>query len=111
MDSTIEKATGIKRDGDEKTYLYLERATRAFADKFSDYDTIKNRVSELEEQVAKGGDEGLKAQLAQAQAELNSTKNQFNTLKANFDKAKTDHAKAQGKPEAKAKKESKKEEK
>ena len=56
--------------------------------------TIKNRVSELEEQVAKGGDEGLKAQLAQAQAELNSTKNQFNTLKANFDKAKTDHAKA-----------------
>lgn len=94
MDSTIEKATGIKRDGDEKTYLYLERATRAFADKFSDYDTIKNRVSELEEQVAKGGDEGLKAQLAQAQAELNSTKNQFNTLKANFDKAKTDHAKA-----------------
>ena len=61
MDSTIEKATGIKRDGDEKTYLYLERATRAFADKFSDYDTIKNRVSELEEQVAKGGDEGLKA--------------------------------------------------
>ena len=38
MDSTIEKATGIKRDGDEKTYLYLERATRAFADKFSEHD-------------------------------------------------------------------------
>ena len=44
MDSTIEKATGIKRDGDEKTYLYLERATKAFADKYADYDTVKNRV-------------------------------------------------------------------
>lgn len=94
MDSTIEKATGIKRDGDEKTYLYLERATRAFADKYADYDTVKNRVHELEEQVAKGGDEGIKARLAEAQAELASTKEQFNTLKSEFDKAKTDHAKA-----------------
>lgn len=94
MDSTIEKATGIKRDGDEKTYLYLERATKAFADKFSDYEATKAKVTELEAQIAKGGDEGLKAKLAQAQAELTSTKEQFNTLKADFDKAKTDHAKA-----------------
>ena len=28
MDSTIEKATGIKRNGDEKTYNYLERAAK-----------------------------------------------------------------------------------
>ena len=94
MDSTIEKATGIKRDGDEKTYLYLERATKAFADKYSDYDATKAKVSQLEEQIAKGGDEGLKAQLAQAQAELASTKDQFNTLKTDYDRAKADHAKA-----------------
>ena len=94
MDSTIEKATGIKRDGDEKTYLYLERATKAFADKYSDYDATKAKVSKLEEQIAKGGDEGLKAQLAQAQAELASTKDQFNTLKTDYDRAKADHAKA-----------------
>lgn len=94
MDSTIEKATGIKRDGDEKTYLYLERATKAFADKYSDYDATKAKVSQLEEQIAKGGDEGLKAQLAQAQAELASTKDQFNTLKTDYDRAKADHVKA-----------------
>lgn len=94
MDSTIEKATGIKRDGDEKTYLYLERATKAFADKFQDYDALKNKVSELQEQVDKGGDEGLKNRLAQLQAELNSTKEQYNTLKSDYDKAETDHAKA-----------------
>lgn len=28
LDSTIETATGIKRDGDEKTYKYLERAAK-----------------------------------------------------------------------------------
>lgn len=94
LDSTIEKATGIKREGDEKTYLYLERATKAFADKFSDYETLKGKVSELQEQIAKGGDDGIKARLAQAQAELASTKDQFNALKTEFDKAKTDHAKA-----------------
>ena len=31
LDATIEKTTGIKRDGDEKTYLYLERAAKAVA--------------------------------------------------------------------------------
>jgi len=94
MDSTIEKATGIKRDGDEKTYNYLERATKAFADKFSDYETIKSKVAELEEQVAKGGDEGLKTQLSQAQAELTSTKAMFAELKEKFDKGEAAHAKA-----------------
>jgi len=94
LDSTIEKATGIKREGDEKTYLYLERATKAFADKFSDYDTLKTKVSELQEKIAKGGDEGMKERLAQVQAELNATKEQYNTLRTDYDKAKTDHAKA-----------------
>ena len=92
MDSTIEKATGIKRDGDEKTYVYLERATKAFAEKFADYDSLKTKIADLEEKVAKGGDEALKSQLETAKAELNSTKEQFNAMKAAFDKAKTDHA-------------------
>lgn len=92
MDSTIEKATGIKRDGDEKTYVYLERATKAFADKFSDYEALKTKITDLEDKLSKGGDEALKSQLEQAKAELNSTKEQFNAMKSAFDKAKADHA-------------------
>lgn len=92
MDSTIEKATGIKRDGDEKTYVYLERATKAFAEKFSDYEALKTKIADLEDKLSKGGDEALKSQLEQAKAELNSTKEQFNAMKSEFDKAKADHA-------------------
>lgn len=94
MDSTIEKATGIKRDGDEKTYLYLERATKAFADKFSDYDTLKTTIGDLRKQIEKGGDAELKAQLESARKELSATKEQFNTLKTEFDNAKDAHMKA-----------------
>lgn len=91
MDSTIEKATGVKRNGDEKTYVYLERATKAFADKFSDYEGLKTKIADLEKQVANGGDAELKSQLETAKAELDSTKAQFNAMKAEFDKAKADH--------------------
>lgn len=92
MDATIEKATGIKRDGDEKTYNYLERATKEFAGKFSDYDALKTKVADLEEKVAKGGDAAIKEQLEQAKAELASVKEQFNATKAALDKANADHA-------------------
>lgn len=94
MDSSIEKATGIKRMGDEKTYLYLERAAKEFAGKFSDYDSLKTKITDLEAQVAKGGDEALKSQLESVQKELTSTKSQFNTLKASFDTEKANHERA-----------------
>ena len=92
MDATIEKATGIKRDGDEKTYVYLERATKAFSDKYGDYDALKTKVADLEKKVAEGGDAATKAQLEEAKNELAATKEQFNSVKAELDKAKADHA-------------------
>lgn len=94
MDSSIEKATGIKRIGDEKTYLYLERAAKEYAGKFADYDALKTKVTDLEAQIAKGGDDALKAELENAKKELSATKDQFNTLKASFDTEKANHAKA-----------------
>lgn len=94
MDSTIENATGIKRIGDEKTYVYLERASKEFASKFADYDTIKSENETLKAQVAKGGDEALKGQLDAALKELASTKEQFNTLKGEYDTEKANHSKA-----------------
>lgn len=94
MDSSIEKATGIKRNGDEKTYLYLERATKEYASKFADYDTLKTKVTDLEAKIANGGDEALKVELESTKKELVSTKEQFNTLKTSFDSEKANYMKA-----------------
>lgn len=94
MDSSIEKATDIKRIGDEKTYLYLERAAKEYAGKFADYDALKTKITNLEAQIAKGGDDALKAELENAKKELSATKDQFNTLNASFDTEKANHAKA-----------------
>ena len=69
MDSTIEKATGIKRNGDEKTYNYLERAAKEYAGKYADYDTHKTKVADLEAKIAKVGLAALKARLESAQGE------------------------------------------
>lgn len=94
MDASIEEATGIKRIGDEKTYVYLKRAATEYAAKYKDYDTLKSTIADLEEKVKKGGDEAIKSQLEQAQKELDATKAQFNTLKADFDKKEGEHKKA-----------------
>lgn len=94
LDATIEKATGIKRNGDEKTYLYLERATKEYTGKYADYDALKGKVSDLEAKIAKGGDEATKEQLENARKELATTKEQFNTLKASFDSERENHEKA-----------------
>ena len=94
MDATIEKATGVKRNGDEKTYVYLERAAKEFTGKYGDYEELKTKVADLEKQVAQGGDAAIKAQLEQAKNELAATKEQFNNVKAELDKANTDHANA-----------------
>lgn len=92
MDATIEKATGIKRNGDEKTYVYLERAAKEFAGKYGDYDALKTKVADLEKQVAEGGDAAIKAQLEEAKNELTTTKEQFNDIKTALDKEKANHA-------------------
>lgn len=94
MDASIEKATGIKRNGDEKTYLFLDRAVKEYTEKYADYDTLKNKIVDLEGKIAKGGDEALKAELEKANKELENTKVQFNTLKASFDTEKANHLKA-----------------
>lgn len=100
MDNTIAEATGIARNGDEKTYNYLKRATEAFADKFKDYDSLKEskttleaKVASLEEQIAKGGDEALRTELENTKRELTSVKGEFASVKAEVDKVKADSAK------------------
>lgn len=94
MDEKIEAATGIKRNGDEKTYLYLERAVKGYTEAYKDYDTIKAKVKDLEEQIAKGGDKALQEALDNAKKELGTTKDQYNALKASFDTTKAEYEKS-----------------
>ena len=99
LDESIAKETGIARKGDEKTYNYLERAARQLAAKANSVDGLNTKIADLtkerdklKQQVAEGGDEATRKQLAQAQKDLEAVRTQYDTLKADFDKAKTDHA-------------------
>jgi hypothetical protein len=100
MDETIARETGIQRNGDEKTYVYLERAAREMATKVNSIAGLNTRISELtaerdrlKKAIEDGtGDEKLRKELSQAQKDLDSIKNQYNTLKADYDKQKNDHA-------------------
>lgn len=100
LDATIARETGIQRNGDEKTYLYLERAARELAGKANSVEGLNTKIHDLTIERDKlkkaiedgAGDEKLKKDLAQAIKDLESIKGQYNTLKADYDKQKTEHA-------------------
>jgi hypothetical protein len=101
LDETIATTTGIARNGDEKTYNYLERAAKAVkaqADKVEGLQTkvqeLTNEKARLEKVIQDGtADEQTKKQLAQAQRDLASIKEQFNTLKGEKDSLIEQHTK------------------
>lgn len=101
MDATIANATGIARNGDEKTYNYLERAAKEIADKAKTADGLQAQIAaltkekeRLEKVIADGnGDTEAKKQLAQAQKDLAAVTKQFTELKTEFDTAKANHEK------------------
>ena len=99
LDATIAKETGIARNGDEKTYLYLERAAKTLAAKANSVDGLNSKINDLTKEREKlqkaleeGGDESVKKQLAQANKDLTAIRQQYDTLKGDYDKMKTDHA-------------------
>lgn len=99
MDETIVNALGIPRNGDEKTYLYLQRAANEFKGKYADYDglkgqidSLKNEKAALEAKIESGaGDSSLKEQYENVKKELQATKEQFNTLKGEKDALEAQH--------------------
>lgn len=101
LDETIARETGIARNGDEKTYVYLERAAKAVKAQADKVDGLQTKVNELTNErnrLQKAIDEGTvdeqtKKQLAQAQKDLAAITEQFNTLKADKDKMEQTHAK------------------
>lgn len=101
MDATIANATGIARNGDEKTYDYLSRAAKSIAEKATAADAIQAKVTELEAEKARlekvikesASDEETKKALEQAKKDLAAVRKQFSDIKAEYDNAKTAHAK------------------
>lgn len=99
MDATIENATGIKRNGDEKTYHYLERASAEMRERVKGVDDLTNQIKNLqtekerlEKVIADGaGGEEVKKALDQAKRDLANVRNQYNSLKAEYETTKTNH--------------------
>ncbi|MCM1077867.1 MAG: hypothetical protein NC344_06855 [Bacteroidales bacterium] len=99
MDTTIENATGVKRNGDEKTYNFLARASQVLSEKASLADNLSKEVASLQKEKARlekviadgSGDTETKKALAQAQKDLTAITKQYNTLKGEYDTAKQNH--------------------
>lgn len=88
MDSTIESLTGIKRNGDEKTYDYMARALQAQKDLLEPLQTEKAR---LEAELAKGGDDAIKAQLESTKTELANAKTAYAEIQTKMKDAEKAH--------------------
>jgi hypothetical protein len=98
MDNTIAKATGIERNGDEKTYFYLERAAKQIADNHNDLSKqvaeLTKEKTRLEKVIAEGnGDNETKKALAQAQKDVASITKDYTELKSKFDAEKAEYDK------------------
>lgn len=98
LDETIAKTTGVQRNGDEKTYNYLERAAGILAEKANSVDGLNSKISDLTKEkerltkaLAEGGDDTIKKQLAQANKDIEAMRSQYDTLKADYDKQKEAH--------------------
>lgn len=98
LDSIIEKSTGVKRNGDEKTYLYMERAANEVRAKATaatkQVEELTATNAKLQKVIADGSqDAETKAKLQQAEKDLAAITKQFNDLKTEYDGAKDKFAK------------------
>jgi len=98
LDADILAASGIAKNGTEKTYDYAKRVIGEIkgqagqvGDLQTQVQTLTAEKTRLEGIIAKGGaDAETKRQLAQAQADLGNVTKQYNDLKSQYDTAKTD---------------------
>ena len=98
LDSIIEKSTGVKRNGDEKTYLYMERAANEVRAKATaatkQVEELTATNAKLQKAIEDGShDTETKAKLQQAEKDLAAITKQFNDLKTEYDGAKDRFAK------------------
>lgn len=99
LDADILAASGIAKNGTEKTYDYAKRVIGEIKGQAGSVSELQTKVTELSNEkarlegiIAKGGaDAETKRQLEKAQADLAGVTKQYADLKSEFDKAKENH--------------------
>lgn len=102
LDADILAASGIAKNGAEKTYDYAKRVIGEIKGQAGNAAELQTKVSELEKEktrlesvIAKGGaDAETKRQLDKANADLANVTAEYATLKTKFDNAENEHKKA-----------------
>ena len=98
LDQSIKSATGVDREGDEKTYKYLERAVTKMKSELGDTSALQSQIdsltaekTRLEEKVAKGGNEETVRLLDSTKAELANTKAEYSKLQTKLQEQEKRH--------------------
>ena len=102
LDADILAASGIAKNGTEKTYDYAKRVIGEFKTQAGNATELQSKLSEMEKEksrlegiIAKGGaDAETKRQLEQSKADLANVTKEFTELKTKYDTAVTEHEKA-----------------
>lgn len=102
LDNDILATSGIAKNGTEKTYDYVKRVIGEIKNQAGNAAELQSQVSELTKEKARlegiiakgGGDAETKRQLEQAKADLANVTKEFTTLKTEYETAKADHEKA-----------------
>ena len=102
LDADILAASGIAKNGTEKTFDYAKRVIGEIKTQAGNAAELQTQVSELTKEkarldaiIAKGGaDAETKRQLEQTKADLANVTKQYTDLKTEYDNAKSEHEKA-----------------
>ena len=102
LDADILAASGIAKNGTEKTYDYAKRVIGEIKGQAGNAAQLQSQISELtkekgrlEKVIADGGaDAETKKALTQAKADLANVTKEYTDLKTKFDAAETEHSKA-----------------
>ena len=99
LDADILAATGVAKNGTEKTYDYAKRVLSEFKTKAESATTLQTQIdgltkekARLEKAIADGATDAETAKaLKQAKADLTAITTQFNDLKTKYDQAEQNH--------------------
>ena len=102
LDADVLAASGIAKEGAEKTYDYTKRVIGGLKEKADAAGANAAKVASLEKENARlqktieegGSDAEVKKELARTKADLSNITKEFTDLKAKYDKSEADHAAA-----------------
>lgn len=102
LDADILSASGIAKNGSEKTYDYAKRVIGAIKEQAGNVAELNTQIADLTKEKARlesvisrgGADAETKRALEQAKADLANVTREYGELKTKYDTAETEHAKA-----------------